>query len=63
MARDLDPMPLPPIAPPAWTPQMVAEFRRRRRSRNIALLAALAGFSVIIYAIVVVKLHEYGQMW
>jgi hypothetical protein len=46
-----------------WTPQMRAEFNRRRRSRNLLLLAALGGFCILIYAIAVVKLHEYGQMW
>ncbi len=46
-----------------WSPEMVAEFKRRQRGRNIALLAALAAFCVLIYAVAVVKLHEYGQMW
>jgi hypothetical protein len=42
---------------------MVAEFERRRRGRNRALLGALGGFCIIIYIIAIVKLHEYGQMW
>lgn len=46
-----------------WSPEMVAEFKRRQRGRNWALLAVLVGFCVLIYAIAVVKLHEYGQMW
>ncbi len=46
-----------------WSPEMIAEFRRRQRGRNWALLAVLAGFCVVIYAVAVVKLHEYGQMW
>jgi hypothetical protein len=46
-----------------WTPEMVAEYKRRRRGRNYALLAALGGFALIIYAIALVKLHEYGGMW
>lgn len=46
-----------------WTPEMVAEYKRRRRGRNYALLAALGGFALLIYAIALVKLHEYGQMW
>jgi hypothetical protein len=49
--------------PEKWTPEMVAEFQRRRRGRNYLLLAALGGFCILIYAIAVVKLHEYGQMW
>jgi hypothetical protein len=46
-----------------WSPEMVAEFKRRQRGRNRALFAVLAGFCVLIYAVAVVKLHEYGQMW
>jgi hypothetical protein len=46
-----------------WSPEMVAEFKRRQRGRNLALLGVLVGFCVLIYAIAVVKLHEYGQMW
>ena len=46
-----------------WTPEVRAEFNRRRRGRNFALLAVLGGFCLIIYAIALVKLHEYGQMW
>jgi hypothetical protein len=49
--------------PSGWTPAMVAEFERRRRGRNRALLGALGGFCIIIYIIAIVKLHEYGQMW
>ena len=46
-----------------WTPEMRATFSRRRRGRNYALLAALAGFCLLIYAIAIVKLHAYGRMW
>jgi len=46
-----------------WTPEMLAEFKRRRRGRNWLLLAVLGGFCLVIYAIACVKLHEYGQMW
>lgn len=46
-----------------WPPELVAEFKRRQRGRNWALLAALVAFCVIIYAVAVVKLHETGQMW
>ena len=46
-----------------WTDEQRAEFMRRRRARNFLLLAALAGFSLMIYGIALVKLHEYGQMW
>jgi hypothetical protein len=46
-----------------WTPAERAEFARRRRGRNYLLLAALGGFCLLIYAIALVKLHEYGAMW
>jgi hypothetical protein len=46
-----------------WSPAERAEFMRRRRGRNLLLLAALGGFCLLIYAIALVKLHEYGQMW
>jgi hypothetical protein len=46
-----------------WPPAMVAEFKRRQRGRNWALLGVLVGFCVLIYAVAVVKLHEYGQRW
>jgi hypothetical protein len=48
---------------PNWTPEAEAEFRRRRRGRNIALLIALLGFSLLIYAIAVVKLAAIGHLW
>jgi hypothetical protein len=46
-----------------WPPEAIAEFKRRQRSRNLALLVVLVGFCLLIYAVAVVKLHEYGQMW
>jgi hypothetical protein len=46
-----------------WTPEMLAEYKRRRKGRNYLLLAVLGGFCLVIYAIACVKLHEYGQMW
>ncbi len=58
-----DQMPRNEIRESNWTPQERAEFTRRRRGRNLLLLAALGGFSLLIYAIAIVKLHEYGQMW
>jgi hypothetical protein len=56
---------MPQVVPTAsnWTPEMVTEYKRRRRGRNYALLAALGGFAIVIYAIAIVKLHEYGHMW
>jgi len=58
-----DKMPKLTITESDWTPAMQAEFKRRRRGRNVLLLVALGGFCVVIYLIALVKLHEYGQMW
>jgi hypothetical protein len=58
-----DKMPVTEIMESNWTPAERAEFSRRRRARNYLLLAALGGFCILIYAIAIVKLHEYGQMW
>jgi hypothetical protein len=60
---DIDRMPRTEIGKSNWTDEQRAEFLRRRRGRNWLLLAALAAFSIMIYGIAVVKLHEYGQMW
>ncbi|HQT88844.1 MAG TPA: hypothetical protein PK677_09885 [Acidiphilium sp.] len=46
-----------------WSPEMQAEFSRRRRSRNWALLAFLVGLCLLIYAIAVAKLYYTGRMW
>jgi hypothetical protein len=32
-----------------------SEFERRRRGRNLALLALLVGFVVVVYAVTIVK--------
>jgi hypothetical protein len=58
-----DKMPRVELGESNWTPEERAQFNRHRRGRNLLLLAALAGFSVLVYAIAIVKLHEYGQMW
>jgi len=46
-----------------WSDEMRAEFRRRRRGRNVVLLVFLVGLCVLIYAISVVKLFQTGHMW
>lgn len=46
-----------------WTEEAAAEFKRRRRGRNIALLIAMLGLVALIYAIALVKLLESGHMW
>jgi hypothetical protein len=58
-----DAMPKTVATPSGWTDDQVTEFKRRRRGRNYALLAVLGGVCLIIYAIALVKLHEYGGMW
>jgi hypothetical protein len=60
---DPDRMPRTELGQTNWTEEERAEFLRRRRGRNWLLLAALAAFSVMIYGIAIIKLHEYGQMW
>lgn len=61
--QNADRMPRTELGKADWSDEQRAEFLRRRRGRNLLLLAALAGFSVMIYGIAIVKLHEYGQMW
>ena len=60
---DFDRMPRTELGEAKWTDEQRAEFMRRRRGRNWLLLGALAAFSLMIYGIALVKLHEYGQMW
>lgn len=61
--NDPDRMPRTELGQANWTDAERAEFLRRRKGRNWLLLAALAAFSVMIYGIAIIKLHEYGQMW
>ncbi|HVE21307.1 MAG TPA: hypothetical protein VNC39_04975 [Acidocella sp.] len=56
-------MPRTELGPAHWAPEARAAFLRRRRFRNRLLLAALCGFCLVIYAIVLVRLHEFGTMW
>jgi uncharacterized protein involved in exopolysaccharide biosynthesis len=45
--------------PPRPTPEQVAEIRRRRRGRNIAMIIVLVALAALFYAITVVKfLHH-----
>ena len=46
-----------------WTEEAAAEFKRRRRGRNIALLVVMLGLVALIYAIAIVKLLQSGHMW
>jgi hypothetical protein len=40
------------------SPEVAAEFRRRRRGRNIAMLVVLLCLSGLFYAIAVVKMFK-----
>ncbi len=60
---DLDAMPRVELTKAAWTDAERAEFMRRRRGRNLLILLALSGVSLMIYGIAIVKLHEFGAMW
>jgi hypothetical protein len=46
--------------PPQLPPELAAEFRRRRRGRNLAMLVVLLGLSALFYAIAVVKMVKPG---
>ena len=46
--------------PPPMGVVQAAEFRRRRRGRNIALLVALSVLAALFYAITVVKMTHSG---
>jgi len=39
-----------------WTDQTRAEFRRRRRGRNWALLAILVAFAVLVYFVALIRM-------
>jgi hypothetical protein len=42
--------------PPRMTDAEAAEFRRRQRGRNIAMLVVLIGLSALFFAITIVKM-------
>jgi hypothetical protein len=42
--------------PPRMTEAEAAEFRRRQKGRNIAILLVLIGLSVLFFAITIVKM-------
>ena len=45
-----------PDAPPPMSPRQAAEFRRRRRGRNIALFVALLAVALLFYAMIIAKI-------
>jgi hypothetical protein len=42
--------------PPRMTEAEAAEFRRRQKGRNIAILAVLIALSVLFFAVTIVKM-------
>jgi hypothetical protein len=42
--------------PPRMSPETAAEFRRKRRGRNIALLVVLLAVVALFYVLAIVKL-------
>ena len=46
-----------------WSADMEAEYQRRRRGRNRAMLIVLMALCALVYAVAVVKLFEAGKMW
>ena len=45
--------------PPRMTDAEAAEFRRRQRGRNVALLLVLVGLAVLFFAITIVKMTHF----
>ena len=39
-----------------WTPEKRETFRRKRRGKNLAILAALVAFVVIVYIVALVRM-------
>lgn len=49
-----------PVPRPQLSPEARREFRRRRRGRNLALLAVLVAIAALFYAIAMVKMAHHG---
>jgi hypothetical protein len=45
--------------PPRMTEAEAAEFRRRQKGRNIAMLLVLLGLAALFFAITIVKLTHF----
>jgi hypothetical protein len=45
--------------PPRMTEAEAAEFRRRQKGRNIAMLLVLIGLSALFFAITIVKMAHF----
>jgi hypothetical protein len=44
--------------PPRPSPADAEQIRRRRRGRNLAILAVLVGLAILFYAITIVKMMK-----
>jgi hypothetical protein len=54
---DTTAMPKSPHQPEVeWTDQTRAEFRRKRRGKNLALMAVLLAFVVLVYIVAVIRM-------
>lgn len=42
-----------------WTPERRESFRRKRRGKNLVMLALLLGFVVLVYLIALVRMQEF----
>jgi len=40
----------------AWTPETGDAFRRKKRGKNLALMAVLIGFVVLVYIVALVRM-------
>ncbi|WP_169816579.1 hypothetical protein [Rhodovibrio salinarum] len=50
-------MPTPENTPQQdWTPETRDAFRRKKRGKNLALLAVLVGFVVLVYIVAIVRM-------
>ena len=45
--------------PPRMTDAEAAEFRRRQKGRNLAILLVLVGLSLLFFAITIVKMTHF----
>lgn len=45
--------------PPRMTDAEAAEFRRRQKGRNVAMLVVLLGLSALFFAITIVKMTHH----
>jgi hypothetical protein len=44
------------MSEPKWTPETREAFRRKKRGKNLALLAVLLAFVVLVYIVALVRM-------